>query len=151
MQIYADIFNRSSDAVQYLISFKKPKQIIDRYRFNVELVCHLPTSMHASGEGHQCYIFKRMCEGRASKSRASTTRRCYKLRHCRQEVRNVCKDSNTLKKVDGIACDALFYKAFLLCRSGRGSMSKYVSEEVDKFYKTKPKRSRKQVQLFCPG
>ena len=54
MQIYADIFNRSSDAVQYLISFKRPKQIIDRYRFNVELVCHLPTSMHASGEGHQC-------------------------------------------------------------------------------------------------
>ena len=146
MQIYANIFNRSSDAVQYLISFKKPKQIIDRYRFNVELVCHLPTSMHASGEGHQCYIFKR-----SRKGRATTTRRCCRLRHCRQEVMNMCKDSDTLKKVDGIACDALFYKAFLLCRSGRGSMSKYVSEEVDKFYKTKPKRSRKQVQLFCPG
>ena len=144
MHIYADIFNRSSDAVQYLISFKKPKDIIDRYRFNVQLVCHLPTSMHASGEGHECYIFKCMSEGRAS-----TTRR-YCRRHCRQEV-TMSKDGDTLKKVDGIACDALFYKAFLLCRSGRDLMSKYVNEEVDTFYKTKPKRSRKQVQLFCPG
>ena len=137
MQISADIFNRSSKAVEYLISFKRPRLIINRYRFNVELVSHLPTSMHASGEGHQCYIFRRLCVGR--------TRRCsYQAGH-RGE------GDDNLKKVGGIACDPLFYKAFSLCQLGRDSMSNYISKEVERFYKTKPKRSRKQVKRFSPG
>ena len=138
MQISADIFNRSSNAVEYLISFKRPYLIIKRYGFNVELVSQLPTSMHASGEGHQCYIFRRLCVGR--------TRCCssYQAGH-RYE------GDNFLKKVGGIACDQLFYKAFSLCQLGKDSMSNYISKEVERFYKTKPKRSRKQVKLFSPG
>ena len=131
MQIIADIFNRSSNAVKYLISFKRPSHIINRYRFNVELVSHLPTSMHASGEKHECYIFRRLCVGRARGNR-------------REGIDN-------LKAVSGIACDPLFYKAFSLCQLGRDSMSNYISKEVDRFYETKPKRSKKQVKRFIPG
>ena len=135
MQIIADIFNRSSNAVKYLISFKRPNIIISKYGFNVELISHLPTSMHASGKGHKCYIFRRLCVGRA---------RC-----CSRQVGTLCEC--ILKKVGGIACDPLFYKAFSLCQLGRDSMSNYVSEEVHRFYQSKPKRSRKQVKRFSPG
>ena len=137
MQIIADIFNRSSNAVKYLISFKRPSHIINRYRFNVELVSHLPTSMHASGEKHECYIFRRLCVGRA---------RC-----CSCQVGNRREGIDNLKAVSGIACDPLFYKAFSLCQLGRDSMSNYISKEVDRFYQTKPKRSKKQVKRFVPG
>ena len=140
MQISADIFNRSSNAVEYLISFKRPYLIIKRYGFNVELVSHLPTSMHASGEGHQCYIFRRSCDGRTTRG------------YCRgYQVGHRCEGNDNLKKVGGIACDPLFYKAFSLCQLGRDSMSNYISEEVERFYETKPKRSRKQVKRFSPG
>ena len=58
---------------------------------------------------------------------------------------------DNLKAVSGIACDPLFYKAFSLCQLGRDSMSNYISKEVDRFYETKPKRSKKQVKRFIPG
>ena len=137
MQIIADIFNRSSSTVEYIISFKRPNHIINKYRFNVELVSHLPTSMHASGERHECYIYRRLC--------VSRTRRW----SCQEE--NRCKGIDNLKEVGGIACDPLFYKAFSLSQLGRDSMSNYIVEEVDRFYEAKPKRDRKQVKRFSFG
>ena len=140
MHITAAIFNCSSETVQYLISFKRPNKIIQEYRFNVELIAHLPTSMHASGEGHECYIFKRCCVGRA--------RRC-----CRKAKAATIREGifGTQKNVEGIACDALFYEDFLRYRSGRKSISKHICKQVKVFYDTKPKRNRKQVKHFCPG
>ena len=41
-----------------MICFHSPKTI-DDYEFDAELVAQIPTSMHASGEGHTGYIYKR--------------------------------------------------------------------------------------------
>ena len=51
------MFNASRS--QYLICFHPPKAIIEKYRFEVELITQTPTSMHGSSEGHSGYIYKR--------------------------------------------------------------------------------------------
>ena len=53
----AKIWNRSSSP--YLICYHGPKDIIDVYEFDVELIAQKQTSMHGSKEGHMGYIYKR--------------------------------------------------------------------------------------------
>ena len=53
----ADMFN--SSASPYLICYHSPRTIIDKYGFDVELITQMATSMHASGEGHMGYVYKR--------------------------------------------------------------------------------------------
>lgn len=53
----SDMWNRSSS--KYLICYHAPKDIIDSYEFNVELVVQTQTSMHGSKEGHMGYIYRR--------------------------------------------------------------------------------------------
>lgn len=53
----AKMWNTSSSP--YLICYHSPKDIIDAYQFNVELVIQTSTSMHGSSEGHMGYIYKR--------------------------------------------------------------------------------------------
>uniref|UniRef100_A0A7S3KVJ6 DOT1 domain-containing protein n=2 Tax=Amphora coffeiformis TaxID=265554 RepID=A0A7S3KVJ6_9STRA len=53
----AKIWNRSSSP--FLICYHSPKDIIDTYEFDVELVTQKQTSMHGSKEGHMGYIYKR--------------------------------------------------------------------------------------------
>ena len=53
----AKIWNRSSSP--YLICYHGPKDIIDTYEFDVELIAQKQTSMHGSKEGHMGYIYKR--------------------------------------------------------------------------------------------
>ena len=52
------MWNRSKS--MYLICYHGPRNIIDDYGFEVELVVQTPTSMHGSKEGHMGYIYKRV-------------------------------------------------------------------------------------------
>lgn len=51
------MWNRSSSP--YLICYHGPKDIIETYEFDVELVTQRQTSMHGSKEGHMGYIYQR--------------------------------------------------------------------------------------------
>ena len=82
-------FNKSSTA-KYLISFKKPKKIIKKWKFQVELVGKFPTSMHGSSEKHTCYVYHR-------------------------ELHN--SDDSVFDDND-IPCDPLFREAWELCKTG---------------------------------
>lgn len=53
----AKIWNRSSS--QYMICYHGPRDIIEKYEFDVELIQQAQTSMHGSREGHMGYIYKR--------------------------------------------------------------------------------------------
>jgi hypothetical protein len=53
----ANIWNRSSSP--YLICYHAPKDIVETYEFEVELVAQRQTSMHGSKEGHMGYIYQR--------------------------------------------------------------------------------------------
>jgi hypothetical protein len=56
----AEQWNKSDrDICQYLICYHGPKDIIDCYEFEVELLAQMPTSMHGSKEGHMGYIYRR--------------------------------------------------------------------------------------------
>lgn len=43
----------------FLICYHSPRDIIDHYEFNVELVAQMNTSMHGSKESHMGYIYRR--------------------------------------------------------------------------------------------
>ena len=43
-----------------MICYHGPKDIIDTYEFDVELITQKPTSMHGSKEIHSGYIYKRV-------------------------------------------------------------------------------------------
>jgi hypothetical protein len=60
----ADIWNRSSS--HHLICYHAPKDIIDCYEFQVELITQAPTSMHGSKEGHTAYFYGRSSPGPAA-------------------------------------------------------------------------------------
>jgi hypothetical protein len=51
------MWNRSSSP--YLVCYHGPKDIIECYEFDVELITQTPTSMHGSKEGHAGYIYRR--------------------------------------------------------------------------------------------
>lgn len=62
----ANVFNTS--AAQYVISFHKPKKMIETYNYNVHLLGRVYTSMAGSSEGHCCFIYQKQTEN-ASKPR----------------------------------------------------------------------------------
>lgn len=51
------MWNRSLSP--YLLCYSGPKNIIDCYEFDVELVTQTSTSMHGSKEGHMAYLYRR--------------------------------------------------------------------------------------------
>jgi Histone methylation protein DOT1 len=53
----SDIWNNSH--ARYLICYHGPKDIIQHYDFDAELIAQMPTSMHGSKEGHMGYIYRR--------------------------------------------------------------------------------------------
>ena len=62
----SEMYNKSQS--EYLICYHGPRNIIDKYEFNVELIAQMTTSMHGSKEGHMGYIYKRTKPARKSKS-----------------------------------------------------------------------------------
>lgn len=53
----SEMWNRSESP--YLICYHGPKNLIDDYGFDVELITQAPTSMHGSKEGHMGYLYRR--------------------------------------------------------------------------------------------
>ena len=122
MHAIAEIFNRSSTA-QYLVSYKKPNKIINFYKFDVEKIFQFLTSMHGSSEGHTCYIYRRV----GTPGIGAT---------------EDCVGSE-------VPCDPLFKEAWETCKyGGFDAVNNHVAAKVDKFYKEKPVRNRKQVVKF---
>jgi hypothetical protein len=60
----SEMFNNSCSS--YLICYHAPRIIVDRYNFQVELVCQQSTSMHGSSEIHTGYIYRRKSDRRIS-------------------------------------------------------------------------------------
>jgi len=58
--ILSQMFNRSHSP--YLICYHGPKLMVERYKFEVELVTQLTTSMYGSSENHMGYIYRRTKE-----------------------------------------------------------------------------------------
>jgi len=44
---------------EYIVSYHGPKIMLDKYKFKMEFMCQVATSMHGSGEGHTGYFYKR--------------------------------------------------------------------------------------------
>lgn len=115
MYSIANKFNCGSTA-EYFISYKRPKAIIEKYKFQVQLVTQLLTNMHCSGEGHTCYIFRRV--GKAGLGATDQQAVCF-----------------------GVPCDPLFQAAYEACRlGGFDAVNNHVAAKVDQFYNEKPKR-----------
>jgi hypothetical protein len=53
----SEMWNRSSSS--FLICYHGPRDIVQNYDFDVELIVQTPTSMHGSKEGHMGYIYHR--------------------------------------------------------------------------------------------
>jgi hypothetical protein len=59
MEHIAVVFN-SSRKSDYLICYKKPRIIVDKYAFDVEEVGRVRTSMSGSGEGNTCFVYRKL-------------------------------------------------------------------------------------------
>jgi hypothetical protein len=70
----------------YLICYHGPRDIIECYEFNVELIAQMPTSMHGSKEGHTGYIYRRTYHRDATDSTSSIKVKCDPLYSAALEV-----------------------------------------------------------------
>jgi uncharacterized membrane protein YgcG len=67
----ARIWNKS--ASPYLICFHAPKDIVEKYKFDVEFLAQTKTTMHGSKEGHTGYVYRRKNQAIQSAKKTSTT------------------------------------------------------------------------------
>ena len=88
-----------------MICYHSPRDIIDTYEFDVELLAQSTTSMHGSKEGHMGYIYKR-------RSRQSPKRR------------RVGADE------EEVPCDDLFRDSWKLVMSGLEPLRQKVNSEM---------------------
>jgi hypothetical protein len=103
-------WNRSDKgSCQYLICYNGPKNIIDCYEFDVELLAQLSTSMHGSKEGHMGYIYRRTTSsnGKKVKTKNGTS-------------------SNAI-----VACDPLFKPSYKLVKKGLKELQVEVARQVE--------------------
>jgi hypothetical protein len=111
----SDMFNRSCST--YLICYHAPRLIVDRYKFQVELLCQQNTAMHGSSENHTCYIYRR-------------------TGFTENNIQGVDHD-------DVIPCDPLFKDSWSHVRKGLCHMSSLVQDKLSTALKTgRSKRSR---------
>jgi hypothetical protein len=99
---------------QYLICYHGPKDIVDCYAFEVELVAQTSTSMHGSKEGHMGYIYRRKaCATAKNMSTLSTPPWC------------VVSSKTTV-----VACDPLYESSFELVQEGLQSLHHVINSQV---------------------
>ncbi len=89
-------------ACQYLICYSSPRDIIDCYEFDVELLVQTPTSMHGSKESHMGYIYRRT---KTSKGKGKSSKKT-------------------------VACDPLFQPSYDLVKSGLRELEREVDRQV---------------------
>lgn len=100
------MWNRSdAGSCQYLICYAGPKNIIDCYEFDVELLAQTPTSMHGSKEGHMGYIYRRTGIQKGSKAKGTTSKRT-------------------------VVCDPLFKPSYELVKRGLKELERDVDRQV---------------------
>jgi hypothetical protein len=66
------MFNRSQSG--YIICYHQPNQMINMYKFNIELLGQISTNMTMSHEGKTCYIYRQKEETQQSKGAGSKTK-----------------------------------------------------------------------------
>ena len=71
MQNLSTKFN-TSNVSKYLICYKKPKDIIDKYEFNVTHLGLLSTNMSGSGEGNSVHFYVKKESSSSSKSKSKS-------------------------------------------------------------------------------
>lgn len=126
------IFNASTVS-DWLISYQGPKKIVDKYKFEVEFMFQISTSMHGSGEGHSCYFYKRA----SAQPKAR--------RHLRLESRSVGEVNSSL----GAPCDPLFAEAWKMVKSGAKNTFKWTEKELSKLENSgRPTRERKAITRY---
>ena len=122
----AKMFNKSKSS--YLVSYQKPKLVIDKYKFHVREIGSVQSSMHGSREGHTAYLYERQ----------------------RQEPN---KRSNRFSQFeDMIECDDRFKAAFELCQSEslQGAYERTVVE-LEKWQGNLSKRLKNPIERFSPA
>jgi hypothetical protein len=123
-------WNRSDKgSCQYLICYNGPKNIIDCYEFDVELIAQLSTSMHGSKEGHMGYIYRRTTSnGKKVKAKNGTS-------------------SNAV-----VACDPLFKPSYKLVKRGLKELQVEVARQVEEHMggsgRTTRSRSKLSTMVF---
>jgi hypothetical protein len=98
--------NSNPKVCQYLICYHGPRDIVERYRFQVELVAQTTTSMHGSKEAHMGYVYQRISirDSSASSLRSRTSSR--------------------------LSCDPLFEGSFRLVQEGLVSLQREVHRQM---------------------
>ena len=127
MILLPNMFNKSSTA-KYLISYKRPSKIINEYKFQVELIAKLATSMYVSAERHTCYFF------------------------CRVSGTNVANGEQPClsSSVGDGPCGLLFQSAWDVCKSGDlDNIIDHVDWQQDIFLQ-KVQRIRSKPDYFVP-
>jgi len=100
------MWNKSdTGSCKYLICYAGPKDIIDCYEFDVELLVQMPTSMHGSKESHMGYIYCRTNTNRGSKAKKISSNR-------------------------SVACDPLFRPSYNLVKCGLKELDREVDRQV---------------------
>ena len=108
----------NSKTCRILLSYKKVDDVINAYEFPVKHVASVPIKMHGSGSQFTCNIFTRIGKpGPGAK-----------------------------KKCQGVPCDPLFWDSIQTCMNGPDAVSSSVNGHVDKFFKSKRKRPRKDIK-----
>ena len=122
-------FNQSSTA-SYLISYKRPQEIINKYKFQVAYIGQLRTSMYASSSGHTCYFFCRVPHGNAV------------------GTQQLCTGSGA----EVVPCDPLFQTAWELCKSESvPKIQDHVDLQNDIFLGEPVQRKRKKPDRLTCG
>jgi hypothetical protein len=114
MDHMARMFNRSS--AQWLASFHAPRKVIDMYRFNVEHIGRVATSMAGSNEGHTCYFYRR----KASPSAIENAKR---RQTSEPPIVNATVATEGMSKVP---VDPLFQPGFEILSRGKDGVLSYI-------------------------
>jgi hypothetical protein len=108
--------NSKPDVCRYLICYHGPKDIIENYGFEVDLIAQTTTSMHGSKETHTGYIYHRRTSDGGGSGRGTTS--ASPKRH---------------GTMSGIACDPLFKSSFKLVQEGLQPLQREVHRQMQDF------------------
>ena len=131
----SQIFNISKTA-NYLISYHLSPRLIKKYKFDVEYICQITTSMHGSGEGHTAYFYKRTgVDDDGNRTKQSVKRSILADSDSEDEDKDKDKDN-------AIPCDPAFKAAWDRVKGPIEPMVEWVASEMAIFEDAgRPKRT----------
>jgi hypothetical protein len=114
--------NSDPKTCKFLICYHAPKDIIDCYEFDVELVAQTQTSMHGSKEGHMGYIYRRTTPNESKSSRAIVV--------TDEEMPSLRRRNRALRIGADIACDPIYQRSFELVQDGLEPLQQAVNRKM---------------------